>query len=76
MNWAKSESGKETLEKIMKFEREIEYIKNTGGEPKIQWFDEDFQPIGPSLRARMKKEGVICECDGKIFLTPKNAFKL
>ena len=28
--------------------RAIEYIKNTGGNPEVAWFDEDYEPIYPS----------------------------
>ena len=53
------------------FKRQIEYIKNTGGSPKIEWFDDDHDPIGPILRSDMKKADVIRECDGKLFLKTK-----
>jgi len=44
----------------------IEYIKNTGGNPKIEWFDEDWEPIGPSVRQRMAELGLTKEDDGYI----------
>ena len=35
----------------------LEYIKNTGGHPRIDWFDNDNEPIGPMLRARLVRAG-------------------
>jgi len=46
----------------------IDYIKRSGGNPKIEWFDEDWEPIGPTLREDMKSKGLIKEVDGKIYL--------
>ncbi len=51
------------------YEKYIEYIKRTGGSPKIKWFDDDFEPIGKTIRKEMKKAGLIVEKDGKIKLT-------
>ena len=47
----------------------IEYIRNTGGEPTLAWFDEDWEPVGPTVRADLLNEGVAEESDGKIRLT-------
>jgi len=44
----------------------LDYIRNTGGSPKVQWFDDDFEPIGPNLRADMLALGLITEQDGLI----------
>ena len=46
--------------------RAIEYIKNTGGNPKIEWFDDDHEPIGPMLRNQLIKDGLIKIVEGKI----------
>lgn len=50
-------------------EKYIDYIKNTGLVPlPIRFFDEDWEPIGPSVRRRMVEEGSIQEKDGMIYL--------
>ena len=50
--------------------RAIEYIKNTGGNPKVDWFDEDHEPIGPMLRKQLIKEGLIRIVGDRIELIP------
>ena len=50
----------------MSYQQQIDYIKNTGGNPKVEWFDDDHEPIGPILREAMISEGLIKESDGKI----------
>lgn len=55
--------------------RALEYIKNTGGNPKIEWFDTDNAPIGQLLRNELKKENLIYEKDRKIFLVNKPTTK-
>jgi len=49
-------------------EKYVEYIKNTGGNPKIEWFDEDWEPIGSEIRKRLKRQNIIDEQEGKIIL--------
>lgn len=46
----------------------IDYIANTGGNPKISWFDEDHDPIGPRVRLDMVECGIITEHEGRISL--------
>jgi len=48
------------------FQKYLDYIKNTGGSPKISEFDEDWEPIGPLLRKDMAKAGLITEVDGRL----------
>ncbi len=57
-----------------RWDRYIQYIKNTGGSPKIEEFDDDWDPIGPMLRQDMLAVLLIEERDGKIFLiqTPED----
>lgn len=45
----------------MNYDRYIDYMKNVGGKIKIEYFDEDWSPIGPSLRRSMKEAGLIIE---------------
>ena len=52
-------------------ERAIQYIKNTGGNPAISWFDEDHEPIGAILREDLKSNGLIVEFNEKILITDK-----
>lgn len=58
----------------MNFDIYIEYIKNTGGEPLIKFFDDDWEPIGPMVRRDMLLADVTRECDGKVFLMPDGGF--
>jgi hypothetical protein len=48
------------------FQKYLEYIKNTGGNPSIEWFDTDWEPIGPKVRKDMVKAGLIKEVNGKL----------
>ena len=51
-----------------KYKQYLQYIKNTGTNPDISWFDEDFEPIGPTIREEMVSANLIEEVDGKIML--------
>jgi hypothetical protein len=46
----------------------LDYIKNTGGSPLITYFDNDFEPIGSSLRRDMILHNLVEEKDGRIYL--------
>ncbi len=47
----------------------VAYIKNTGRVPLLTaWFDEDWEPIGPTVRAEMVKHGLIEETSEGILL--------
>ena len=37
----------------------IEYIRNAGGSPEVARFDDDHDPIGPQLRADLRKAGYV-----------------
>jgi hypothetical protein len=37
----------------------LRYVRNAGGAPEVAWFDEDHEPIGPSLRADLIAAGLI-----------------
>ncbi len=50
----------------MSHECYIEYIKNTGGNLKVESFDDDQEPIGPIIREEMRNAGLIKEVDGVI----------
>ena len=45
------------------------YIENAVPTP--AQFDEDWEPIGPSVRADLEAAGEIVDCYGRLFLTPK-----
>lgn len=47
----------------------MEYIDNTGGSPKVEWFDEDWEPIGPMLRKDMADANLIYESGGLLYKT-------
>ena len=52
-----------------RFEKYITYIKNTGRVPlSVALFDDDFEPIGPTIRQELEAAGVIQIKDGGIFL--------
>ena len=48
-------------------QKAIDYIANTGGQPLIEHFDEDHEPIGPQLRLLLTDAGLIHELDGRIY---------
>lgn len=49
----------------------VEYIRNTGHALlPISAFDEDWEPIGPSVRYDLAAAGLIGQIDGKLFLKP------
>lgn len=41
------------------YQKYLDYIKNTGGSPTIEMFDDDWEPIGPMVRRDMLKAGLI-----------------
>lgn len=41
------------------YQKFIEYIRNTGGKPTIEMFDEDWEPIGQQVRNDMEANGLI-----------------
>ena len=53
---------------MSRYQRYIDYIKNTGGSPKVEWFDDAWAPIGLMVRRDMHQARLIYEKDGKIFL--------
>ncbi|NLG18897.1 MAG: hypothetical protein GX556_16350 [Fibrobacter sp.] len=55
------------------FQRYLEYITNTGGCPKVDQFDEDWEPIGPCVREDMKKAGLIFERNGHVYIAESQA---
>jgi hypothetical protein len=53
-----------------RFDKYLQYIKNTGGKPLVSWFDDDWEPIGPTIRNEMLAAGLIDIKDG--IITCKN----
>ena len=51
----------------VKYQKYLEYIRNSGGSPSIEWFDEDWEPIGLLVREQMKVAGLIREQNNQIF---------
>lgn len=47
----------------------LEYLKNVGSDIRVNQFDDDFDPIGPSLRSQLNQKGLIVEFDGWIGLS-------
>lgn len=52
----------------------LEYIRNAGGSPTIEQFDDDWDPIGLMVRRKMKDLNMIIEKDGKVLETPLKPF--
>lgn len=52
-----------------KYIKYIEYIKNINGALIVEWFDEDWEPIGPDIRNEMQLCGIIKIEDGIITLS-------
>ena len=49
----------------------IDYIRNTGLDPlPIEYFDEDWDPIGPKVRRDLVNKGFVSEVSGGLSLTP------
>ncbi len=44
-----------------------DYIKNAG-KPTVEWFDDDWSPIGPQVRRDMQAAGLIREINGRLYL--------
>ncbi len=53
---------------LMKY---VAYIQSTGGQPTLSEFDEDWEPIGPMLRADLILAEAITEVSGRVILTDK-----
>ena len=53
------------------YEKQLDYIRNVAPDCLIEWFDGDWEPIGPTLREQMKQAELIYERDGKVFIVPK-----
>lgn len=47
----------------------LQYVQNTGGNATISGFDDDWEPIGPSLRRELMPEFMVENVAGKIELT-------
>lgn len=43
------------------YDKYLDYITNTGDKCLVIWFDEDWEPIGPRLRADMFEAGLVVE---------------
>lgn len=68
-SWAAVRQGY-VKRRITAFDEYLRYVKNTGMNPlPISMFDEDHEPIGPSIREDMKNMRLIAEQDGGIVLT-------
>ena len=54
------------------YQQFLDYIRNTGGSPLIEWFDEDWEPIGQIIRGELKTRNLIYEKDGKVYLSKED----
>lgn len=52
------------------FRRYLQYIENTGGKPTVEQFDDDWEPIGPMLRAQLMNLDWIIQLEGSVSLLP------
>jgi len=48
------------------FKQYLDYIKNTGGNPTVEGFDDDYEPIGPMVRRDMEQAGLIRTVNGRL----------
>jgi len=54
-----------------KNQKYIDYIKKASdgkNRVKIEWFDENWKPIGPLVRKQLYNDGKIYQMDGMIYL--------
>jgi hypothetical protein len=51
------------------YSKYIDYIKNISRPCKIEWFDDDWNPVGRMIRKEMEKLGLIIYKEGCIKLT-------
>ncbi len=54
---------------VTAYEKYTDYIKNAGGSPLLKWFDDDWDPIGPTIRKEMETLGLVRVIEGRIYLT-------
>lgn len=47
----------------------LQYVHNTGGNVTVAGFDEDWEPIGPKLRADLMPTYIVEKSNGKLDLT-------
>lgn len=47
----------------------LEYVQNTGGNATVADFDEDWEPIGPTLRGELMPQFMFVGSGGKLALT-------
>lgn len=51
-----------------KYQHFASYIKEEGGSPTTEQFDEDWFPVGGMIRHDMKVNKITTEVDGKVML--------
>jgi hypothetical protein len=49
----------------------LTYIKNAGGSARVDHFDEDYEPIGHTLRKELTRDSFIYEHESRIWLREK-----
>lgn len=54
----------------------LRYVQNTGGNATFEVFDEDWEPIGPKLRAELMPTYIRETKDGKLDLTEAGMVEL
>ncbi|HEX2556714.1 MAG TPA: hypothetical protein VHK86_00190 [Nitrososphaera sp.] len=54
----------------------LQYVKNTGGNANINQFDDDWEPIGPMLRAELIPTYIVEGPDRNLVLTEKGKEEL
>lgn len=55
------------MKPIHDYAKYLEYIKNVGGNPTIIWFDNDWSPIGRTVREEMEAQGIIRVSEFRIY---------
>ena len=51
----------------------VKYLENLKGVARISEFDEDWEPIGPSVRSQLIEAGIAEEIDGKLIALTDNS---
>ena len=49
------------------YEKYLDYIKKAGGKPLVEWFDDDWAPLGKSVREEMEAVGLTRVIEGRVY---------
>jgi hypothetical protein len=49
------------------YSKYLVYVKAAGGRPLVKWFDEDWFPVGSTVRKEMTTLGLIRVIEGRVY---------